>query len=249
MATRSVVGVLAAVALAIAPAAEARSTAKFQVQSIKGSESFTHTIVYPSQRYAPTACTVEMTETMTFRSTKKQTAYAHTSKSHGSARVEWSAAPEFTQNLTTVEFPGEVTVERRAVYNETNYTDPEFGEVYRGCYDEENPVDCSVTKTVPATLEMGGTSDPNESTYATMFPKGGFGQFDDACWVYSIDPGGDDPGVFSRSELFRKSPKRLTDASHKERLIFDSPSDDVTHTGTIVSEISIELKRKKLKRK
>jgi hypothetical protein len=244
---RSTIGlstaVLAVLALALAPQAQARDAAKFKVLSISGTESFTHDVVYPPDDL--TSCAYSMTERITFHSTKKATAYAFTSKAHGRARVAWSPKPSFTHNFTVVEVPGEVTVSRSATYQQTNYVDPETGETYYGCYDELSPVDCKVERTFPATLEIGGTSDSEESTYVQLVAD--FGALDDACYVYTIDPRQDDPGLFSRADLFKARPKRLDDTSRKEAPVFDNPSDDESHTGTIVRELTAKLKRKKLR--
>ena len=86
-----IAGVLAVLVLALAPQAQAREAAKFKVLSISGLDSFTHEVVYPSQPYVPTSCAVEMSERITFHSTKRTTAYAFTSKAHGRARVAWSS--------------------------------------------------------------------------------------------------------------------------------------------------------------
>ena len=110
-------------------------------------------------------------------------------------------------------------------------------------------MDCAVEKTVPATLEIGGTSGTEESTYVEVLPTAGLGEFDDACYVYAVDPGGDDAGVFPRAALFKKTPKRLAETDRKERQVFDNPTDESTNTGSLVQELTVELQRKKLKRR
>jgi hypothetical protein len=237
-----IAGVLVATVVALAPQAQARKTAKFKMLSVSGTESFTHDVVYPPDDL--TSCAYSMTERISFHSTKRATAYAFTSKAHGRARVAWSSRPTFSSNFTVVEVPGEATVSRSATYQQTNYVDPDTGETYFGCYNELSPVDCEVERTFPATLEIGGTSESEESTYVQLVMD--FGALDDACYVYTVDPRQDDPGLFSRADLFKAGPKRLGDTSRKEAPVFDNPSDEVSHTGTIVRELTAKLKRKKL---
>ena len=74
---------------------------------------------------------------------------------------------------------------------------------------------------------------------------GNLDELDAACPVYVVDAGGDDPGLFSRADLFKRKPKRLGDTDRAERPVFDNPTDDVSETGTIVQELTAELKRKK----
>ena len=73
-------------------------------------------MVYKPSAYPP--CAFSQTESISFHSTKRITAYAFTSKAHGSARVEWSTKPAFAGNLTVVQVPGEVTVSRSATYQQ-----------------------------------------------------------------------------------------------------------------------------------
>lgn len=242
---RSTIGpvalVLATIVLALAPQAQARDSAKFKVLSISGTESFTRDVVYPPSDFG--SCAFAMTERISFHSTKRATAYAFTSKAHGRARVSWSSKPTFSGNFTVVEVPGEVTVSRSATYQQTNYVDPDTGEIFPGCYDELSPVDCKLERTLPATLEIGGTSGSDESTYVALSVD--LDELDAACPVYVVDEGGDDPGLFSRADLFKRKPKRLGDTDRAERPAFDNPTDEVSDTGTIVQELTAELKRKK----
>jgi hypothetical protein len=247
---RSTIGllasVLAATVLVLAPQAQARETAKFTVLSISGSDSFTRDVAYPPSIYG--SCAYTMTERITFHATKRATAYAFTSRSHGRARVAWSPLPEYTHNFTVVEVPGEVTISRSATYQQTNYVDPDTGEVTFGCYNELAPVHCAIERTLPVTLEIGGTSLPDESTYVQMLVNpSDMREISDACYVYTVDSVAEVPGVFSSADLFKARPKRLADTDRKERPVTDHP-DDLSETGTIVKELTVELKRKKLRR-
>ncbi len=67
---------------------------------------------------------------------------------------------------------------------------------------------------------------------------------DGACEVgFSLSA--DDPNLFARADLFKKSKKRLSDTDRVEAPAFDNTTDDQSVTGTIVQELSGELKRKK----
>ncbi len=243
-ATGPIVGVLAALLLALAPQAQARDSAKFSVLSIKGLDSFTHDVVYPQSIYG--SCAFTMTQRISFHSTKRVTAYAHTSKSHGRARVAWSPLPEYTHNFTAVEVPGEVTIKHTATYQQTNYVDPGTGEVTPGCYNELSPVDCSVERTLPATLEIGGTSEPDASTYVQLIAEDT--EIYNACFVYVVDPSMGLPALFSRADLFKRTPKRLSDTDRVELPLDDNHPDGTTETGAVLKELTVELKRKKLRR-
>jgi hypothetical protein len=230
-------------ALALAPQAQARDAAKFKVLSISGTETSTRDVVYEPSEFG--SCAFSQTERVRFHSTERATAYAFTSKAHGRARVAWSPKPTFTHNFTQVEVPGEVTVSRSATYQQTNYTDPDTGESSPGCFDEPSPVDCTVERTLPATLNIGGTSGTDESTYVELeFNPGDLNELDDACLVVS-GGGGDAPGLFSRADLFKRKLKRLSDTDRAEMPVFDNPTDNVSETGAIVQELAAELKRKK----
>jgi hypothetical protein len=238
--------VLAATVLALAPQAQARETAKFKVLSISGAETSKRDSVYDPSDFG--SCAFTMTERISFHSTKRVTAYAFTSKAHGRARVAWSPKSTFTHNFTVVDVPGEVTVSRSATYHQTNYVDPDTGEVTPGCYKERSPTDCAVERTLPATLRIGGTSGTDESTYVQLvLDDRAWDELDDACPVLFLDPGGDDPGLFARADLFKNTPKRLSDTDRSERAGFDHEGDGVTDTGTIAQELTAELKRKKTK--
>jgi hypothetical protein len=234
-------------ALALAPQAQARETAKFKVLSISGSETSTRDSVYDPSDYG--SCAFTMTERIRFRSTEQVTAYAFTSKAHGRARVAWSPKPTFTHNFTVVDVPGEVTVSRSATYQQTNFFDPDYGGETPGCYKELSPVDCAVERTLPATLRIGGTSGTDESTYVLLvLGDRAWDELDAACPVLFLDPLDDAPGLFARPDLFKNKPKRLSDTDRSERPGFDHEGDGVTDTGTIVEELKAELKRKKQRR-
>jgi hypothetical protein len=253
---RSVTGVIGSVLVAailiLAPTAEARKSAKFKVLSLSGTTVADRHVVYEPSPYGDT-CEFTQTERISFHSTKPLTAYAFTSKSHGRARVEWSPKPEFFGNLVQLEVPGEMTVSRTATYQQSITTDPDTGESYYGCYQEVNPdgspaTDCSVERTFPVTLLFGGTSDTDHSTYViTDVDARDLNDLDDACRV--VYPSvGDDPRVFSRADLFKKSLKRIDDTARVEEPAFDYPNDDATAEGTIVETLTGALKRKKLRR-
>ena len=104
-------------------------------------------------------------------------------------------------------------------------------------------MDCKVERTLPTTLTIGGTSGTDESTYVALSVD--LEEIHAACPVLFLDPHDDDPGLFSRADLFKNKPKRLGDTDRSERQIFDHATDGVTDTGTIVEELTAELKRKK----
>src|SRR5262245_11997441 len=219
-------------ALAFAPHAQARETAKFRVLSISGSESSTReVVVHTPPDYPYGSCAYTWTERIRFRSTEPATAYVFTSKAHGRARVAWSPLPTFTHNLTQVPVPGEVTVSRSATYRQTNYVDPDTGETVPGCYNQVlSPVDCAVERTFPATLNIAGTSGSDESTYVGL-------DYDDGdphreCLVANLTAS-DAPFVFSRADLFNRKKKRLSDTDRVEEA-YDSSSERESDIGTSV---------------
>ena len=205
-------------------------------------------VVYKPSAYPP--CAYSQTESISFHSTKRITAYAFTSKAHGSARVEWSTKPAFAGNLTVVQVPGEVTVSRSATYQQGVAVDEETGETYYGCYHEaaldgSPAADCTVKKTLPATLNIGGTSDLGRTTYidVQLSPRDE-NELDDACEV-GIYQGEGDPRLFSRADLFNRHLKRVGDRD-RVQTPGDSANDELTVTGTSVQELAGKLKRKKL---
>jgi hypothetical protein len=243
-----VVGLPVIFILAQAPPAQARNSAKFKMLSISGSTTGSRDVVYDPLPF--TSCSFTQTERINFHSTKPITAYAFSSKAHGSSRVAWSTKPSFSGNLVELEVPGEVTVSRSATYQQVNYVDPETGEVVYGCRHEVHldgspATDCTVERSFPVTLKVGGTSDRDESTYVypDIEPRD-LKALDDACEV-GFSPTTDAPGLFSRADLFNKKRKRLSDSDRKEDVPFDNATDDQTVTGTIVDELKGELKRLK----
>ncbi len=241
-----IAGVLAALVLVFASQAQARDVAKFKVLSISGTTNGARDVVYEPSNYG--SCSFSQRERISFHSTEPTTAYAFTSKAHGSRRVEWWSEPDFVGNLTYVEVPGEVTISRSATYHQTNYVDPDTGETTPGCYNERSPVDCTVQRTLRATLNIGGTSDSDESTYVQLsLPPRDWSEVDEACPVEIFSSGSDDPRLFARDDLFKRRPKRLGDTDRVEAPVFDNSSDNTSSTGSIVQELAGELKRKKLK--
>jgi len=242
--TCTIAGVIAIVLLALAPEANARQTAKFKVLSITGSETSTRDVVYAPSIYG--SCVWTQVERVRFQSTKRVTAYAFSSKAHGRARVEWASKPDFVGNLTQVPVPGELSISRSATYQQTNYTDPDTGETLPGCYNEFSPVDCAVDRTFAVTLNMGGTSG-DESTYVEPeFPAGALNALDDSCPVGLLAPN-DAPLLFSPADLFNRKKKRPSDTDRVDQA-YDTSGESETNTGTIVQELSAELKRKKQRR-
>jgi hypothetical protein len=245
-----IAGVLAALALVVAPHAQARDSAKFKILSLSGTTTTDRQVVYDPSPYGD-YCSFTQTERISFHSTKPLTAYAFTSKSHGRARVEWGLKPEFSRNLVELEMPGELTVSRRATYQQSVRVDPDTGETSYGCYRELGPnggppADCAVDRTFPVTLRFGGASDTENSTYvsADISTRGGL-ELNDACPVV-YPPAAEDPRLFSRAALFNKRPKRVKDTARLEEPAFDNPTDGETTTGTIVETLAGELKRKKV---
>jgi hypothetical protein len=240
-----IAGVLAATVLALAPGARAREAAKFKVLSIAGTETSSRDVVYAPSIYG--SCAWSQVERIRFHSTKPVTAYAFTSKAHGRARVEWASKPNFTGNLTQVAVPGEVTVSRSATYQQANYMDPDTGEILPGCFNEPSPVDCTVERTLPLTLNIGGTSDSDESTYVQLeFRPGDLNAIDAAC-LGGLLTGAEDPRLFSRADLFNGKKKRLSDTDRVDEA-FDTSSETESNTATSSRELAGELKRKKPRR-
>jgi hypothetical protein len=234
------------VALTFAPQAQARETAKFKVLSITGSNASTRDVVVntpPDYEYG--TCAYTWTERIRFRSTERVTAYTFTSKAHGRARVAWSPLPTFTHNLTQVAVPGEVTVSRSATYRQNNYVDEDAGGTVPGCYNHvRSPVDCAVERTFPATLNISGTSGTDESTYVELDYDEG--DLYEACLVANMTPS-DAPVVFSRTDLFNRKKKRLSDTDRVEES-YDRSNEHESDIGTSVEELTAELKRKKPRR-
>lgn len=158
--------------------------------------------------------------------------------------MAWSSKPTFTSNFTQVEVPGEVTVSRSATYQQTNYFDPDTGETLPGCFNEPSPVDCTVERTLPATLNTGGLSDSDESTYVELeFHPGDLNAIDDACLVGLLAPS-EAPWLFSRADLFNGAKKRLSDTDRVDAA-YDTSTDSESNTGTNIQELTAELKRMK----
>lgn len=249
--TALIAGVLATTVLMLVPQAQARESAKFKVISLSGATTMDRTVVYDPSPYGD-YCSFTQTERISFHSTKPITAYAFTSKSHGRARVEWSPKPEFFGNLVELEVPGEMTVSRTAAYQQSIRVDPDTGESYYGCYYEVGPgggppTDCAVERTFPATLRFGGTSDSENSTYVIAdLETRDLLELNDACYVV-YPSAADDPRLFSRADLFKKTKKQVSDTDRIESPTFDNTSDDQTATGTLVEELAGKLKRKKPK--
>ena len=81
--------------------------------------------------------------------------------------------------------------------------DPDTGEIFPGRYDEPSPVDCKLERTLAATLVLSSLPDvPPISTYVALSVD--LDELDAACPVYVVDAGGDDPGLFSRADLFKR---------------------------------------------
>ena len=254
MSCRSIFGLIAGVlaAIALAPQAQARDSAKFKVNSLSGTTTMERQVVYDPSPYGD-FCSFTQTERISFHSTKPITAYAFTSRSHGRARVEWSPKAEFSGNLVELEVPGEMTVSRTATFQQSIRVDPDTGESYYGCYREVGPdggppTDCAVERTFPVTMRFGGTSDSENSTYVIAdLETRDLLELNDACYV-AYPSAADDPRLFSRADLFNKRKKQVSDADRIESPAFDNTSDSETVTGTLVEELAGKLKRKKLKR-
>jgi hypothetical protein len=247
MSSRSTLVLIAGVlvALAFASQAQARESEKFKVLSVSGTTTSSRDVVYEPSPYGDT-CAFTQTERVSFHSTKGAIAYAFTSKAHGRARVAWSSKPTFTGNFTVVEVPGEVTISRSATYQQSIHVDPDTGETYPGCLYEPSPVSCAVERTLPATLNIGGTSGSDESTYVGLSAnQGALNEIDNECLVELFQSSAEDPGLFSRNDLFKGKRKRVSDTDRAETPAFDNPSDNASVTGTTVKELAAELKRKK----
>jgi hypothetical protein len=86
-----IAGALAALALVVAPHAQAGYSAKFKILSLSCTTTIDRQVVYDPSPYGD-YCSFTQTERISFQSTKPLTVYAFTSKSHGRARVEWAQA-------------------------------------------------------------------------------------------------------------------------------------------------------------
>jgi hypothetical protein len=105
-------------------------------------------------------------------------------------------------------------------------------------------VDCAVERTFPATLNVGGTSGIDETTYVQLDYDDR--DLNDACLVANLTAS-DAPFVFSRADLFNRKKKRLSDTDRVEEA-FGSSSERESDIGTSVEELTAELKRKKPRR-
>lgn len=243
-----VVGLPVILILALAPPAQARSTAKFKILRLSGSSTSSRDSVYDPQPF--TSCSYTRKESIDFHSTKPITAYAFSSRAHGNARVAWLAKPRFTGNLVELEVPGTVTVSRSSTYQQVNYVEPETGEVTYGCshqihLDGSPASDCTVEKTFDVTLKLGGTGLSEASTY--VYPdiqSRELKALDAACEV-GFSAAVDMPRLFPTSDLFKQKPKRLSDTDRKAEDLSGTGFGEETVTGSTVDELKGELKRKK----
>lgn len=231
--------------LAVAPQAQARKSAKFKILSIGGSVTSTRDVVYEPSIYG--SCTLNQTERVRFRSTKRATGFVFSSRAHGQARVAWSPKRAYSGNLAVVEVPGEATISRTATYQQTNYLNPDTGQLEPGCWQEFSPVDCADERTVTATLEVGGTSVVEGSTYFQLVVKPrDLNAIDSACPGEFV-PSGDVPLLFDRADLFNRKLKRLRDSVRIETP-GSTNAGGIDESRRVVQELAAELKRKKLRR-
>lgn len=248
MVRRSILGavscVLATILLGLAlpplAAAAERRPVKFEVLSLSGTITTTRNVSYDD---GLDKCNYTETERISFRSTKRATAYASVGRYGRAVFTIWSSRrrADVPGYESRVEIPGEVTV----AYSIT-YAKPEMD----GCFSlRTNPTDCSVDETSRKTLSFYGLAGlvpsrvPSSSVELADLRRGGFPNVNYACYVEIPFRRVPPVALFSRREVFDKSRKRLLDTNRGETPVVDEPYDYNTVTGTTIHELGGELKR------
>jgi hypothetical protein len=246
MVRRSIIGAMpCAVAtvflgLALPPYAAAKRAVKFEVLSLSGTITTTRNVSYDD---GLDTCAYSETERISFRSTKRATAYASVGRYGRAVFTIWSPRPkaDVPEYDSRIKLPGEVTVE-----HSITYAKPEM----EGCYSvRTNPTDCSVSGTSRKTLSLYGLAGlvpshvPSSSVELAGLRYGGFPEVNYACYVEIPFRRVPPVALFSRREVFDKSRKRLLDTDRAETPVVDEPYDHNTVTGTTVHELAGELQR------
>ena len=246
MVRRSITGtVLSALAtilvgLALPPHAAAKAV-KFEVVSLSGTITTTRNVSYDD---GLDRCVYTETERISFRSTRRATAYASVGRYRRAVFTIWSRRPRaaMPEYDSRVKLPGEVTVE-----HSITYANPEA----EGCYGvRSNPTDCSVSETSRKSLSLYGLAGlvpgrvPSSSVELADLRYGGFPRVNYSCYVEIPHRRVPPVALFSRSAVFDKSRKRLQDTNRAETPVGDELGDYDTVTGTTVYELAGELERR-----
>ncbi len=250
MVRRSIIGAMPCalatifLGLALPPlaAANERRAVKFEVLSLSGTITTTRHVSYDD---GLDKCVYSETERISFRSTKRATAYASVGRYGRAVFTIWSSRPkaEVPEYESRVKIPGEVTVEQSITYAK-----PEMD----GCFSvRSDPTDCSVNETSRTTLSFYGLAGlvpsqvPSSSVELAGLRYGGFPGVNYACYVEIPFRRVPPVALFSRREVFDKSRKRLLDTNRAETPVVDESYDYDTVTGTTIHELGGELKRLK----
>jgi len=250
MVRRSILGAVSCVlatillGLALPPLAVAteRRPVKFDVLSVSGTITTTRNVSYDD---GLDKCVYTETERISFRSTKRATAYASVGRYGRAVFTIWSSRPkaDVPGYESKVEIPGKVTVA-----HSITYAKPEMD----GCFSvRTNPTDCSVDETSRTTLSFYGLAGlvpsrtPSSSVELADLRHGGFPNVNYACYVEIPFRRVPPVALFSRRELFDKRGKRLLDTDRAETQVVDEPYDHSTVTGTTTHELAAELERRK----
>jgi hypothetical protein len=250
MVRRSIVGVmpcaLATILLGLAlpphAAAKDRRAVKFEVLSLSGTITTTRHVSYDDGR---DTCVYSETERISFRSTKRTTAYASVGGYGRAVFTIWSARPKpaVPEYESRVEIPGEATVA-----HSITYAKPEM----EGCYSvRAEPTDCSVDGTSRTTLSFYGLAGLVPSRVASSSVElarlryGGFPEVNFACYVEIPFRRVPPVALLSRRDLFDKRRTRVVDTNRAEGPVVDEHYDYNTVTGSTVHELAVELRRRK----
>jgi len=250
MVRRSIIGavscalptILLGLALPPLAAAKERRAVKFAVLSLSGTITTTRHVSYDD---GLDKCEYTETERISFRSTKRASAYASVGRYGRAVFTIWSSRPkaDVPEYESRVKIPGEVTVEQSITY-----TKPEMD----GCFSvRSDPTDCSVNKTSRTTLSFYGLAGlvpshvPSSSVELARLRYGGFPEVNYACYVEIPFRRVPPVALFSRRELFDKRGESLLDTNRAEIPVVDEPNDHSTVTGTTIQELGGKLKRLK----
>ena len=248
MVRRSIIGaMLCALAtvflgLALPPHAAAKRAVKFEVLSLSGTITTIRNVSYDD---GLDTCAYSETERISFRSTKRATAYASVGRYGRALFTIWSSRPKagVPEYESRVKIPGEVTVEQSITYAK-----PEMD----GCFSvRSDPADCSVNKTSRTTLSLYGLAGlvpshvPSSSVELARLRYGGFPDVNYACYVEIPFRRVPPVALFSRRELFDKRGTRLLDTNRAETPVVDDPYDRNAVTGTTTHELAGQLRRLK----
>jgi hypothetical protein len=242
------VSLVAAVAilLTLTPAAEAKflDQAKFKLLSMSGSEAVTFS--EDSTTSTGSRCVGTTSARIGFRSLERPTVYVFLKQVHGDVRTILAPDPD-PRNFDLIYLHGEATISRSVSYQET-----------AGCDQQAPPTDCPET-TVPAEPFILGTAEPSGGVGAsgerTFEVPSGYPEDCDNLTHGFGSVGVPNPTVSTqaipRKQLFNEKRARLEDSVAVEEPLAKTvgpPSADTgTASGTYKEELSVELKRLKLK--